>query len=301
VGGALIALLPADVRPADPSVEIAVIAPDGIRDDVDLARIGFFVPPYMGPLRNFELIADMPRVEVVQLLTAGFDSALPYVRPGISLCRATGVHDASTAELAVALILASLRGLDDFSRAMPDGRWMPTRRTSLADRRVLVIGAGGVGRAIARRLVPFETDVVLVARSPREGVAGIAELPRLLPSADIVVLAVPLTEETAHLVDDAFLSLMAHDSLLVNVARGAVVDTESLLAHVSAGRIRVALDVTDPEPLPPDHPLWTAQGVLISPHVGGNSTAFLPRARALVLEQLRRWASGEALTSVVSD
>jgi phosphoglycerate dehydrogenase-like enzyme len=132
-------------------------------------------------------------------------------------------------------------------------------------------------------------------------VAGIAELPRLLPSADIVVLAVPLTEETAHLVDDAFLSLMAHDSLLVNVARGAVVDTESLLAHVSAGRIRVALDVTDPEPLPPDHPLWTAQGVLISPHVGGNSTAFLPRARALVHEQLRRWASGEALTSVVSD
>ena len=162
-----------------------------------------------------------------------------------------------------------------------------------------MLGAGGVGRAIAARLVPFEVDLTVVGRSPRPGVVSIADVPALLPEADIVILAVPLNQETTGLVDDAFLSQMRNGALLVNVARGSVVDTDALIRHLSTGRIRAALDVTDPEPLPADHPLWRAPGVLISPHVGGDTTAFVPRARRLVEDQVRRWAHGEPLQHVV--
>jgi phosphoglycerate dehydrogenase-like enzyme len=246
------------------------------------------------------VISHLPNLQVVQLLTAGYESALPFMRPGVTLCNAAGVHDASTAELAVGLILASLRGIDDFARAMPQGQWRHGRRESLADKRIVVLGAGGVGRAIGRRLAPFEVDVSLVGRKARADVLASDALPTVLPSADIVVLAVPLSAETTGLVGDAFLTAMPAGSLLVNVSRGAVVDTDALVAHTGSGRIRAALDVTDPEPLPPNHPLWRIPGVLISPHVGGNSSAFLPRARALVARQLDQWAGGEPLQHVVS-
>jgi phosphoglycerate dehydrogenase-like enzyme len=282
------ALIPDDVRP------------EGTPQTRDLERVGFYVPAYMGPLSEFERMSQMPNLQVVQLLTAGFESAIPYVPVGVTLCNAAGVHDASTAELAVGLILASLRGIDDFARAMQAGSWRSGRREALADKRIVVVGAGGVGRAIGRRLEPFEVDVVLVGRAARPGVHGVDELAALLPAADIVVVAVPLSTETVGLVDDAFLSRMPDGSLLVNVARGPVVDTVALVAHAATGRVRAALDVTDPEPLPPEHPLWRTPGVLVSPHVGGNTTAFLPRARLLVAEQLRRFEAGQPLMSVVS-
>ena len=286
--GVLGALVPAEVRPP------------GVAAVEDLERVGFYVPAYMGPVTEFERMRDMPNLRVVQLLTAGYESALPYLPAGVILCNASGVHDASTAELAVGLMLASLRGIDEFARAMPRGEWRFGRREALADKRVVVVGAGGVGQAIRGRLEPFETDVVMVGRSVRPGVHAGSELPALLPSADAVVLAVPLTEQTHHLVDTRFLALMRDGSLLVNVARGPVVDTDALVEQVASGRIRAALDVTDPEPLPPDHPLWMLPGVLISPHVGGNTSAFLPRACRLVAEQLRRFVAGEPLSSVVS-
>jgi len=284
------AMLPEDVRPANPAIPLV--------DDLD--RVVFYVPRYMGPVADLELIARMPNLKVVQLLTAGFDNALRYVPRGVTLCNAGGVHDASTAELAVGLILASLRGLDEFARAMPSGAWVYARREALADKRVLVIGAGGVGRAVQRRLEPFEADVTMAARTARPGVVATADVGVLLPTVDVVVLAVPLDESTTGLVDDAFLSRMRDGALLVNIARGPVVDTDALVRHVAMGRIRAALDVTDPEPLPAGHPLWTLPGVLVSPHVGGNTSAFLPRARSLVEEQLRRFAAGEPLASVVS-
>ena len=265
----------------------------------NLSKVGFYVPVYMGPRDSLELIAQMPNLEVVQLLTVGVDAALEYVPEHVSLCNAVGVHDASTAELAVALVLASLRGIDDFARAMPHGEWIHDRRSSLVDRNVLIIGAGGVGQAIAHRLIPFGTEVTLVARSQRTGVVASSELPSLLPEADIVVLAVPLNMHTSGLVDESFLSRMREGSLLVNVARGGVVDTQALVRHAQQGRIRAALDVTDPEPLPPEHPLWRIPGVLISPHVGGNTSAFLPRARALVEQQISRWRSKDPLMHVV--
>ncbi|MGZ4459556.1 MAG: NAD(P)-dependent oxidoreductase, partial [Nocardioidaceae bacterium] len=167
------------------------------------------------------------------------------------------------------------------------------------DRRVLVVGHGAIGEAIERRLAGFETEVVRVARHARAGVHGVDELPALLPEADVVVLILPVTDETKGLVDAAFLRSMKDGALLVNVARGAIVDTDALVAALHEGRIRAALDVTDPEPLPAGHPLWRAPHLLLSPHVGGDSTAMEPRAHRLVFEQLRRFAAGEELANVV--
>lgn len=296
----LTALMPVDMRPDETPVPIGLVDFEGVQDEVDLNEVGFYVPPYLGPRSTLELIAQMPGLQVVQLLTVGFDAALAFVPDHVTLCNAVGVHDAGTAELAVALTLASLRGIDDFVRAMPEGSWAHERRSSLVDRKVLVIGAGGVGRAIAARLIPFEVDVTVVGRTERPGVESIANVPALLPRMDVVILAVPLDASTTHLVDDAFLSRMPDGSLLVNVARGGVVDTTALLDHLQRQRIYAALDVTEPEPLPPDHPLWRAPGVLISPHVGGDSTAFTPRARRLVGGQLHLWATGMPLDHTVN-
>ena len=240
-------------------------------------------------------MARMPSLRVVQTLTAGVDNVLAALPDGVTLCNAAGVHDASTAELAVGLTIASLRHLDDFARAMPEGRWLYDRHEALADKRVLIVGFGSIGRAIARRLDGFECEVSAVARTARTvdgiDVRSIEELPGLLPAADVVILIVPLTPDTRGMVDAAFLARMRDGALLVNVSRGPVVDTDALLAECASGRLRAALDVTDPEPLPADHPLWRTPGVLISPHVGGNTSAFLPRARRLVAAQLRRWAA----------
>ncbi len=283
------AMLPEEVRPADAALPIATRLEDVV----------FYVPHYMGPPEDLALMAHMPNLRVVQLLTAGYDNALRHLPAGVTLCNAGGVHDASTAELGVGLILASQRGIDAFARAMPQGAWLHSRRASLADRSVLIVGAGGVARALRDRLLPFEVSVEMVGRSAREGVHAVAALPDLLGTADIVVLAVPLTDQTQGLVGVEFLARMRDGALLVNLSRGPVVDTDALVDAVASGRIRAALDVTDPEPLPSGHPLWTAPGVLISPHIGGNTTAFLPRARRLVADQLRRFAAGQPLASVV--
>jgi phosphoglycerate dehydrogenase-like enzyme len=285
---------------------LAVDVWDGTGDPpASLADVRFFVLPYMAGAEPARLMARMPSLEVVQTLTAGVDDVRPQVPPGVTLCNARGVHDASTAELALALVLASLRGIPDFVRDAAHGGWDGRRRDALADKTVLVVGHGSVGQAVERRLLPFECRVLRVARTARDGsdgqrVAGLDELPGLLPDADVVVLTVPMTEQTRGLVDAGFLARMRDGALLVNVARGPVVRTDDLVAEVGTGRLRAALDVTDPEPLPPGHPLWSAPGVLVSPHVGGNTTAFLPRAARLVEAQLRRWAAGEPLAHVIT-
>lgn len=265
-----------------------------------IEHVELFVLPYMAGVAPARLMASMPALRVAQTLTAGVDDVIPLVPEGITLCNARGVHDASTAELAVTLVLASLRGIPDFVRSAQRGEWDGRRRDALADRTVLIVGYGSVGEAVERRLAGFECDVRRVARGAREGVEAFEALPSLLPDADVVVLLVPMTDETRGMVDARFLSLMRDGALLVNVSRGPVVDTDALLAEVSPGRLRAALDVTDPEPLPPEHPLWACPNVLVSPHVGGNSSAFLPRARRLVADQLRRYAEGRPLRNVVT-
>lgn len=285
------------------SVAVYAEGEDPPEQDV-LDRVVFYVPPYLSGGAALRIMQRMPRLEVVQTLTAGVDSVWAYLPPGVGLHNAAGVHDASTAELAVALTLARLRHLDGFARAQAEGRWASDYHDALADKTVLILGYGRIGRAIEARLAGFEVEVVRVARTSRDDdgvrVQGLDELPALLPGADVVVVIVPLTAQTAGMVDAGFLATMKDGALLVNVARGAVVVTADLLAELESGRLRAALDVTDPEPLPADHPLWQAPGVLISPHVGGNTSAFLPRAHRLVAAALRRWRDGGPIDNLMT-
>ena len=280
-------------------VEADVFTGDG-DPPATLDNVELYVLPYLQGLAPARLMSRMPSLRVAQTLTAGVDDVRPLVPAGVTLCNARGVHDASTAELAVALALASLRGVPGYVRDAQRGRWDGGMRESLADRTVLIVGYGSVGAAVERRLAGFECEVRRVALTARDGVEPFDALPDLLPHADVVVLTVPMTDETRGMVDAGFLGRMPDRALLVNVSRGPVVRTDDLMAEVTSGRLRAALDVTDPEPLPPDHPLWSSPGVLISPHVGGNTTAFLPRARRLVQGQVDRYVAGEPLVNVIT-
>ncbi|UUN31131.1 2-hydroxyacid dehydrogenase [Streptomyces sp. FIT100] len=275
----------------------------GPPDAESLATVEFFVIPYGFGATAAAVFPGMPRLRVVQSLSAGVDELVKHIPRGVVLCNARGVHDASTAELAVSLVLASLRGIPDFVRAQDAEEWRTGFRPALADRTVLLMGYGSIAAAIEDRIVPFECDVLRVSRTarstPRGPVHALGDLPGLLPRADIVILTVPLTEQTRGLVDARFLASMPDRSLLVNASRGAVVDTDALLAELTAGRLHAALDVTDPEPLPPGHPLWHAPNTLISPHVGGNSSAFLPRALELIRTQVLHYLAGEPPENVV--
>ena len=266
-------------------------------EDVDLSAVELYVPPYAGG--GLDAITRMPSLRAVQVLSAGYDSVLPHLREGVDLHNGRGLHDASTAELAVALVLAAQRELPRWHDDQLAQRWAGEHTASLADSRVVIVGYGSIGAALEARLLPFEVDVVKVARRPRpdQGVHGVDELDELLPSADVVCVVTPLSEDTRGLFDARRLGLLPDGALLVNVGRGPVVDTDALLAE--AGRIRAALDVTDPEPLPSGHPLWSAPGVIITPHVAGGAATFYPRARRFVTEQVRRFAAGEPLENRV--
>lgn len=281
-------------------------APEGLRfelydggeppDSID--EVAFWSPMYDRRHDWAALAARMTALQVVQLPSAGYEHVEPHLPAGVTLCNGRGIHDAATAEWAVALVLAGLRELPAYVRAQDEHRWTHrTTGTSLADRTVLILGYGSIGRALHRRLEPFECTVVPVASRAREAVHGVDELPSLLPHADVVVVLTPLSDLTRGLVDAGFLAALPDGALIVNVARGGVVDTEALLAE--KGRVRAALDVTDPEPLPAGHPLWDAPGVLVTPHVAGGTTAMLPRLRALLRDQLTRFAADEELRNVV--
>jgi phosphoglycerate dehydrogenase-like enzyme len=276
-----------DVGPID-GVELVVADLQGVPERA--GEIEVCVPPYMQGYDR-SLLARLPRLRLVQLLTAGYDGVPESLPPGVALANAVGVHDTSTAELAVALTLASLRDVPQFVRDGATGTWgAPRIHDALADRHVVVIGYGAIGRAVVARLLPFEVRVTAVASRERPGddlvdeVLGIGSLSRLLPGADVLIVVVPLSEATHHLVDDRVLRALPDGALVVNVARGGVADTDAVLRH--AHRLRFALDVTDPEPLPADHPLWREPSVLISPHTGGPTTAFRPRAVRFLRDRL---------------
>jgi len=281
--------------------------PDGVEVEVfdgdtppDPAGVEFWAPPFLAGPDTVDLLSALPDLRVVQLMTAGVDPWLGRIPDGVVLCDARGVHDSATSEWAATAILTYLRSFPAFVRAQADRRWTREITDELAGKRVLIVGAGAIGAALAARLAPFEVELTLVARTARDGVHGVGELPALLPHADVVVLTVPQTPETVGLVDAAFLRALPDRALLVNAARGTVVDTAALVAECASGRIGAALDVTDPEPLPADHPLWTMPNVLITPHVGSSVRGILPRAFRLVGEQLRRYAAGDDLHNVVT-
>lgn len=288
-----------------PGVTLEVAArPDALPSDP--AGVRFWVPPFLAQSESASLAAKMPDLEVVQLLSAGADVWVGKLPEGIVLCDARGVHDSPTAEWVMTAILSHLRAFPAFVRAQARGEWSYAEHAptdELAGKRVLIVGAGSIGAALAARLAPFEVSVTNVARTarPDEGVHAVDELPDLLPHHDVVVLIVPLTDQTRGLVDARFLAAMPDGALLVNGARGPVVDTDALVAELATGRIAAAADVTEPEPLPAGHPLWSMPNFLLTPHVGGSVRGLLPRAYRLVGEQLRRFAAGEPLINQVRD
>jgi phosphoglycerate dehydrogenase-like enzyme len=261
----------------------------------------FYVPSYLGGLTSAEDLARMPNLKVIQVLTAGVDTWLDRVPPGVTLCGARGVHGAGTAELALAGILSHLRQLPRFAAAQHQGVWDRDFTDTLRGRRVLVLGAGDIGQRVAAAARVFDAEVTLIARHAREGVRQLADLPQLLPSAQIVVLALPSTPETVGLVDGAFLAALPDGALVVNVARGAQVVTDALLAELRAGRLHAFLDVYEVEPLPSDDPLWTAPNVVLTPHIGGGTTGWQRAANRLVHDQVGRYLRGEPLANVVTE
>lgn len=292
--------------PFDPS-ELGEV-PAGLRYEVvptldevpaSVGEVELVVTPYDLGDQLGEAVKGMERLRVVQTLTAGVDAVRASVPAGVTLCNGRGIHDTSTAELAFLLVLAGLRDLPRFVRAQDRREWSPAWRGALAGKRVAVVGAGSIASALQRRLEAFEAEVTMVGRTARDGVRATDELPSLLPEQDVVVLLVPLTDATRGLVDADFLAALPDGALLVNVARGAVVDTDALLAELGTGRLRAALDVFETEPLPDDSPLWDARGLILTPHVGGLSDAMWPRAYRLVREQLERFAAGEPLENVM--
>lgn len=265
-----------------------------------LESTAFWVPPYPGELDYAAAAKAMPDLRVVQTQTAGVENVAAFLDARTTLCNAAGVHDAATAEMGMALILSVLRQIPRFVRAQDRGLWdRDNTAESLADKTVLVVGYGNIGRALGRRLDGFEAQVVPFARSARDGVLPISELDQHLPTADVVVMLVPLTPDTHHLVDADFLGAMKDGALLVNLARGPVVDTEALMAELRAGRLFAGLDVTDPEPLPSSHPLWSMPNLLITPHSGGGTSAMAPRLQRLVESQLWSFSRSEPLANVV--
>ncbi|MGH3735096.1 MAG: 2-hydroxyacid dehydrogenase [Micromonosporaceae bacterium] len=281
-------------------VHIEVYAGSG-EPPSDPTGVEFLVPPFLAGPEVAGVLGRMSGLKVIQLLTAGAEVWVGREPPGVTLCDARGVHSSSTAEWVVTAILAYLREFPRFARAQAAGEWDYTRTDELAGKRVLIVGAGDIGEAVAARLAPFEVALTRVARRARDAVHGVAELPDLLPDVDVVVLLVPLTDDTRGVVDARFLSRMADGALLVNAARGPVVDTTALTEELATGRIGAALDVTDPEPLPEGHPLWAMPNLLLTPHVAGSVRGMMPRAYRLVDAQLRRYAAGEPLHNVVSD
>ncbi|WP_285249192.1 2-hydroxyacid dehydrogenase [Pseudarthrobacter sp. efr-133-R2A-89] len=265
-------------------------------------RLDLLVPPYMGKPSALAALAGVD-VGLVQSQSIGYDGVAGILPGGVTFANAAGVHETSTAELAVGMMVASQRGIPDFVRNQDNGTWDNSQRPSLADRRVLLVGYGGVGKAIEARLLPFEAEVTRMASRSREDgrgtIYGIDSLYEQLPLHEIVVVSVPLNGQTEQLVDAKFLAAMPDGALLVNVARGPVANTDALLAETGTGRLRAALDVTDPEPLPAGHPLWTTPGVLITPHVGGASSAMFPRMVRLVRKQIGLLLEGGEPVNVV--
>ncbi len=268
------------------------------RPDIELV-----VLDYRNARMTLERLDALPAIAVVQTQTAGVDGIVEHLPDGVLLANARGVHDDATAELALGLTIASLRGIDLAVRE--HGHW-PSHGTgggeqrSLADSHVTVLGYGSIGRALASRLLACRAVVTAVASAPRDDdLVG-----RVVTAADVdwaaqhvVVVVLPLSKATRHVVDAAFLARLSDGCLVVNVGRGPLLDTSAVLAE--AGRLRFALDVTDPEPLPDGHPLWSTPGVLITPHVAGGTTAMLPRMAALLRDQLTRYVAGEPLRNLV--
>lgn len=294
-----------------PEVELIRIGDGPIPAEAADARMAVLTGTL--PRRLDEILAAAPNLEVLQTVSAGVDWLGDRVPDGVTLCNAGGVHDTPVAEWVVAAILAMTRRFPDLIDLQRQGTWDRGINTfvgggaqdsplwpipNLEGARVLVLGHGSIGRAVEARLKPFGATVTGVARHERPGVHAMSEAHALAGEADVVVVLLPLTAETVGVVDGAFLDAMRPGALLVNAARGRHVVTDDLIPRLRSGRVRAALDVTDPEPLPDGHPLWTCPGVLITPHLAGTTDGWEEHAIRLAGDQIRRLAAGEPLANV---
>jgi phosphoglycerate dehydrogenase-like enzyme len=263
--------------------------------------VSLFVAGYSTTATPVADLARMPNLKVIQVLTAGVEAWLDRVPSDVVLCSGQGIHGGSTAELALAGILNHRRELSRFAASQRRGEWEKHATAGLRHCRVLVLGAGDIGDRVASAARTFDADVTVVARRARPGVHELAELPALLPDADVVVLALPNTPETTGLVDAAFLAALPDGALVVNVARGALVVTEALLSELNRQRLFAFLDVFEVEPIPAGDPLWSAPNLVITPHIGGGTTGWAQDAERLVHDQVGRFLRAEPLANVVSD
>jgi len=269
-------------------------------DHTGLADAEFYCMPYMGDDASVALIARMPRLRVVQSLSSGVDNVLDFVADQVTLCNGSGLHhEEGTAELAVSLILASLRQIPVFVRQQSRRSWHHLRTDSLEGKKALLVGYGHIGRAIEQRLLPFGAQVMRASRTARDGVAPLSQLPRLAAGADILVACIALTPSTRGLISGEVLAALPDGALVVNVARGPLVDAAALCGHLTQGRLRAALDVTDVEPLPAGRPEWALPNVLITPHIGGDTFVFAQRAPGFVADQAERHLDGRPLANIV--
>ena len=298
-------------------VELVPLA-DGLDGHVD---IDVWIPdPY--PTRALRTWPHLRGVRLVLSLMAGTEWIPGTVGPHVTICNARGAHNISTAEWTLSAILGMLKYFPVYFDIQRSGDWRrrsevtriyeqltqdrrqshpPVKLEELTGKTVLLVGYGSIGKEIERMLEPFHVEILRVARSARTAplVHPVSELDGLLPRADVVVMILPLTDESRGLIGAKQLDLMRQGALLVNAARGGVVQTDALVEALNAGRIRAAIDVTDPEPLPEGHPLWQCPNLLITPHVGGSSPQFAPRALKIAADELRRYMIGEPLRNVV--
>jgi len=279
-----------------PQASIARFEEDGYSlDDVD-----FYCLPYMGDGPSIAMIARMPRLRVLQSLSSGVDNVLGSVPDQVTFCNGIGLHhEEGTAELAVSIILASLKHIPVFALQQSRRQWHHLRTDSLDGKRVLLVGYGRIGQEIEQRLAPFGARITRTSRTARDGVAPLAHLPRLAADADILVVCIALTPGTTGLISGEVLAALPAGALVVNVARGPIIDAAALAGHLADGRLRAALDVTDVEPLPADRPEWAMPNVLITPHVGGDTFVFAQRASRFVADQAERYVNGQPLANVV--
>ena len=285
---------------AVPGVHAVRYDPDGpLPPEAAVAQV--FVPPFLASMRVVGMVEHLPELRLVQLLTAGAENWVGRLPAQVALSDCRGAHGGATAEWIVAVLLAVYRELPGFVRSQDARRWNQHFTDELAGKRVLLVGAGDLAENTVSRLTPFEVATTLVGRRARDGVHGIDEVHGLLPEHDVTVLMLPLTDDTRGLVDARFLAAMPDGALLVNAARGPVVDTVALTRELQAGRLRAAVDVADPEPLPVDHPLWTAPGLLLTPHVGGSVPGAMRRAFGIAVEQIRTFVQGDTPSNLVED
>jgi phosphoglycerate dehydrogenase-like enzyme len=298
-------------------IELISLSPPMDRDiDIDV-----WIPdPY--PTRAIKLWPQLRGVRLVLSLMAGTEWIPRIVGPHVTICNARGAHNVSTAEWTVASILTMLKYFPLYLDIQRAGIWKrrfeasahytsitgdsrplypPVMLEELTGKTVLLVGYGSIGQDIERMLAPFNVDLLRVARSARTDpeVHAVGELEILLPRAHVVILILPATPESHKLIGARQLALMRQGALLVNAARGPIVDTDALVEALNAGRIRAALDVTDPEPLPDGHPLWSCPNLLLTPHIGGSSPEFARNAVRIAAGELRRYMAGEPLQNAV--